>query len=86
MDNPDITAYAGMGLGAYWISKRFDMGIWVSEEENWHFGLAPEAGVTVPVSFETHLLAGVRYNYAFKGGASTSHAYWSFMLGLSYID
>jgi hypothetical protein len=86
MDDPDITAYAGLGMGAYWISRRFEIGIWALDEANWHFGLAPEVGVTVPVTFDAHLLVGVRYNYAFKGGASSSHAYWTFMLGLSYVD
>jgi len=86
MDDPNIRAYAGLGLDAYWISKRLDVGLLVFEEENWHFGMAPEVGVTVPVSWDSHLLAAVRYNYAFKGGASAAHAYWSFMLGLSYID
>jgi hypothetical protein len=86
MDDPDISSYVGLGLGAYWISKRFDIGVTVSEEENWHFGMAPEVGVTVPVGWDSHLLAAVRYNYAYKGGASTAHAYWAFMLGLSYLD
>ena len=86
MDDPNIRGYAGLGLGAYWISQRLDVGLLVFEEENWHFGMAPEVGVTVPTGWESHLLAAVRYNYAFEGSGSTAHAYWSFMLGLSYID
>ena len=56
----------GLGLGAYKINRRTEFGIFQVEHNYWHFGLAPEAGVLIPLGASTDIMLSVRYNYAFK--------------------
>ncbi len=37
-------------------------------EDEFRVGLAPEAGVLIPVSFGSSLVLGARYDYAFNSG------------------
>ncbi|RKY93267.1 MAG: hypothetical protein DRQ13_09685, partial [Ignavibacteriae bacterium] len=37
--------YFGTGAGMYYIQQRLEIGLVAIESDNWHFGLAPEAGV-----------------------------------------
>ncbi|MGD9400639.1 MAG: hypothetical protein PVF95_00065 [bacterium] len=78
--------YLGMGLGAYWIETRHEIGVFAFEDRNWHFGLAPEAGMFVNLKFETYLMVTLRYNYAFKSGSAESMQYVALMVGLAYLE
>lgn len=78
--------YLGFGLGAYWIETRHEIGVFVYEERNWHFGLAPEGGMFVNLKHETYLMITLRYNYAFKSGSADSMQYVALALGLAYLE
>lgn len=57
--------YVGMGVGAYWINKSDEMGVFYSQYRQFQLGLSPIVGVLIPVG-QVYLNAGLRYNVAFK--------------------
>ena len=61
--------FIGLGAGAYYIIQRFEIGVASFEENNWHFGLMPEAGLQFPMG-DVELLVQARYNYAFASGST----------------
>ena len=89
-DPDDAHAYFGTGVGVYYIRQRFEIGLVATEVSNWHFGIAPEAGVNVPMSDSISFNANVRYHFAAKGGTDiegkeTGYDYLAFNLGLSFF-
>ena len=77
--------YVGAGVGTYYILQRLD----AYESNNWHFGLAPEAGVLVTLSREVTMIFNVKYNYAFSsgealGGGDNDVQYWGFNVGFAW--
>jgi hypothetical protein len=84
-----MRAYMGLSAGTYIISQRMDIGIWAFRRSNWHFGVAPEVGVLVPLG-STSLALAVKYNYAFNAGETffdandNSHSYISFNIGFAF--
>jgi hypothetical protein len=78
-----VTAFVGVGLGAYLIENRADIGSAEFSETNWHPGVAPEAGIGYKMGTVAALLLSVRYNYAFKSGGFT-HNFWNFNVGLAW--
>lgn len=86
----EIRPFLGLNAGAYYILQRLDMGVYSLDNDHWHFGLAPEAGILFKVSDDTWISAAGRYNYAFKSGETYSQtgdntvAYWGINLGLIY--
>ena len=83
-DNAPSIPYIGCGIGAYWIKVKTQFGDDEPvEDSNWHFGLAPEAGLMVPVSRDLLLIFAARYNHAFESNRA-KHQYMSFSLGFGY--
>lgn len=83
--------FLGMGLGTYYIVQRFELGVLQLETSNWHFGLAPEAGVLLALSRTTSLMFSVKYNYAFSAGKTVfgstdnTQSYLGFNIGLAFF-
>jgi len=63
-----LRPYVGLNAGAYYARQEFDIGIYAKTPDNWHFGLAPEAGVLYPVWYETYFYCNARYHYLFPAG------------------
>jgi outer membrane protein W len=90
--NADFRPYVGLNVGAYYIRQRLEIGIYAFDDDNWHFGLAPEAGFMYQVSNRTYLSAAVRYNYAFDSGTTlagkddNSLAYWGVNIGIVWFS
>lgn len=87
----DMRAFVGLNTGVYYILQRLDIGVYRLDNDNWHFGLAPEAGLIIPVGEEnTGLYVGARYNYAFDSGtafggsANNFYSYYEINIGLSF--
>ncbi|MCB2222456.1 MAG: hypothetical protein KQI35_18885 [Bacteroidetes bacterium] len=85
-DDLEPRAYLGGGFGAYKINQRTNMGVWSVEENNWHFGLSPEVGILLPVSFDTYLNVSFRYHYVFKAKETIDHSWFGLSLGLAWGD
>jgi Outer membrane protein beta-barrel domain len=72
--------YAAMNAGTAWLEQRTALGLYTLEEDNWHFGMAPEFGYHLPWdSFIGHV--SVRYNYMFKSGAIEDQSWFEFRVG-----
>ncbi len=82
--NATILPYAGLGVGTYWIEKKLDMGVYTITDSNWHFGLAPEVGVMVPVGYSSYLVAVFHYDYAFGRKDAGPYDFWGFKIGATF--
>ncbi|MBN1559374.1 hypothetical protein JW998_03945 [candidate division KSB1 bacterium] len=81
----DISPYLALNVGAYYMIEQFSMGIYGFDKSAWHFGLAPEFGVYVPVG-EGHMQIAMKFNKAFAagdylGGGSKEFSWLSLNLG-----
>jgi len=82
-DEPPAVPYIGLGVGAYWIKVKTEMGEAKTDCASVQFGFAPEAGVMIPVSPEALLMVGVRYNYTFNSD-EPGQQFWTLALGVGY--
>ena len=86
----NFRGFLGLNVGTYAINQRFDIGIWTINNDNWHFGVAPEIGFIIPAGRQTSVIFSVKYNYAFSAGTSlmgkdsNDHSYIGFNLGLGF--
>ncbi len=86
----EVTPYAGLNVGMYYIIQRLEIGVRALESSNWHFGVAPEGGFYIPLSRYNFLTMTARYNYAFDSGTALGgnennfYAYWGFNIGLGW--
>ena len=85
-----IRLYAGAGVGTYYMKQRLEIGLVAFEENHWHFGLAPEAGILLRFSRDVTMIFNIKYNYAFASGedlgGSTENdlTYWGFNIGFAW--
>jgi len=61
-------AFVGLHAGPYYARQQLDIGLYSIDKSNWHFGVAPEFGVTFPVQTETDVYFNLRYHYLFSAG------------------
>ena len=87
----DFRVFFGCGAGVYYILQRLDLGVWRLESNNWHFGLAPEAGILIPLGDgQSHIIVTGKYNHAFSSGKSlggnedNTYSYWSLNFGFAF--
>ncbi len=76
--------YLGLASGAYVINKVSDFGVHRFENKNWHFGLAPDAGLIIALGQEAFINLGARYNHAFPSGGD-KHSWVSIQAGVTFI-
>jgi len=81
-----VRPYVGLGVGAYRMERRLDIGVYSIRERNWHFGLAPEFGIGIPFDFTKSICFNVKYNYAFEAGGIGPYSYWGFNLGAAWMQ
>lgn len=81
--------YFGANLGLYYIRQRLEIGINTYDSNNWHFGLAPEAGVLFELSRSVVMVVKSKYNYAFSSGTtvggSDENAISYFEFGVGFV-
>jgi outer membrane protein W len=65
----EMLPYIGLGAGAYYIGNRNEVGIYAFEDNNWHFGVAPELGVLIPAGFDFFMQIGAKYHYPFEANS-----------------
>ncbi|MFK5856894.1 MAG: OmpW family outer membrane protein [Bacteroidota bacterium] len=81
-----IQPYIGAGLGTYYIESRDFMGIYYVQGKDWHFGIAPEIGILMPVGMgNTGININFKYNMAAKTKEQQSYTWLGVNVGLSYI-
>ncbi len=82
----NIRVYAGTGIGVVGSVQRTDVGIFLVQSNNWHFGLSPEIGAFTPVSPSVGIKASVKYNYATATEDSMDFNYLGISIGLIWFD
>jgi len=85
-----VMPFVGANVGTYYIRQRLELGVYSINEDNWHFGIAPEAGIIIPLGYDNGVIANFRYNYAFESGESisgesNSYTFWSLNVGVAYM-
>ncbi len=73
--------YAAFNLGGARTLRQLDMGVSGLTQDSWHWAIAPELGLELPIRHMVVSLAG-RFNYLFSSGEGPEQLYFSFSLGL----
>ncbi len=84
-NNDRFVPYIGANVGTYKINQRLDIGVFTVNENNWHFGFAPEIGFAVPLQSDAYVTLSVRYNYALESGLTPDQSFFGIKLGLLYF-
>lgn len=75
--------YIGTGVGGVWTLQRTDIGSFFTDNDNFHFGVTPEIGFNIPVSFTSNININAKYNMAFKTNKSIDYTYLTVGVGWS---
>lgn len=82
-DIGDSQLYLGTGVGGVWTLQRTDIGSYFTDNDNFQFGVMPEIGFNIPVSFTSNINISAKYNMAFASGDSMDYTYFAFGVGWS---
>ena len=75
--------YFGTGVGGVWTLQRTDIGSYFTDNDNFQFGLMPEIGFNIPISFTSNLNISAKYNLAFASANGIEASYMAFGIGWS---
>ena len=76
--------YIGAGIGVIYNIRRTDIGLYSIETDAWHFAMAPELGINIPVG-GSMISSNIRYNYGVKAKDLGPQSYFSFNLGYIFV-
>ncbi len=79
-----LRPYFGLGIGTIYDIRNTDMGLWTVEQNNWHFLLSPEAGISYKLSGQTALKLNAKYDNAFKIEKAGAFANLNFNIGFVF--
>jgi len=79
-----IRPYVGGGAGTFYAENRLEIGLVAFTTNHWHLGVAPEAGIIIPVNYNARALLNVRYNYGFEAGGMKL-SYWTVGVGIGWM-
>lgn len=84
-ERKSIRPYVGLNAGGYVMNQRFEIGVFAWERDSWEWGIAPEAGVVIPVERDFGIILNGKYNYALTGEdvfeTTINHTYWQVNAG-----
>jgi len=82
-----IRPFLGLAAGAYWVKQRLEIGnVDLILNHNWHFGLAPEVGITfLTPDMEFYGFVSSDFNYVFSRKDSIDYTYVTISLGFVYL-
>lgn len=73
--------YVGVGVGAYAIERRTEVGLFAVDWDTWHFGLAPEVGFLFPMGWRAKGFLNARYHYTSEA-EGFEYQWWDFRIGI----
>ena len=80
-----VRPYVGLNAGGIVMNQRFEIGIVALQNDGWEWGIAPEAGIIIPMDREWAIMVNAKYNYAFTGESvfetDISHSYLGLNIG-----
>lgn len=83
--------YVQLNAGTYYIYQRLEVGIVQVNNDNWHFGGGPEAGLMAVLGSNVGITLNARYNYAFSSGSTLTgesgndYSFVNVNIGLNYF-
>ncbi len=75
--------FFGLGIGTQLVKQAVDVSVFRISEDTWHFALAPEIGVTLPLRSDATWYLSAEYNYAVKSSDQT-HSYLGLNIGVAW--
>jgi len=75
--------FIGTGFGAYYVASRLEVGNVAFDNNNWHFGFAPELGFDFQFGDSRGMISG-SFNYVFNNEGTANFSYAQLNLGLYY--
>ncbi len=87
-----MVPFIGLNAGAYYIFQKFQLGVLTLDNDNWHFGLAPEAGLEISLNRSLAFLVSAKYNYAFASGKKLNgedgidYSYYGINVGFTFMN
>lgn len=86
-----VIPYIQANVGTYYIWQRLQLGVAQIDNDHWHFGFGPEAGVVINLGNTVGLTINGRYNYALSSGTNlrgeedNDYSWINANIGLAYI-
>jgi outer membrane protein W len=86
-----VVPFVSFGTGTYFITQKYQLGVWEIENDNWHFGIATEAGILFRIENKVGFNTSARLNYAFDSGVSITGSddndlsYWTINAGFTVL-
>lgn len=80
------TPYLGLGIGTLRSNQRTEIGVFVVENNNWHFLVAPSVGFLVPMKSGSMFNLGVRYHYAPETSDGMPYSFLGVNVGFAWGD
>jgi hypothetical protein len=81
-----VQGFVGLGVGVYAIVQRLGIGLSTYETTEWHFGLAPELGILVPISQGAQGTISLRYNLPFGTSNQGFYQFLGLHIGIGWGD
>jgi hypothetical protein len=75
--------FLGANVGTNIIERRAEIGLFALTENNWHFAVAPEVGIVVPLGWYVRGMLSARWHYMTSAGSTPSQQYVSFNIGIA---
>ena len=79
-----INPYVGFGLGTMYTGRETDMGVFLTEQNVWHFAIKPEVGVLLEFNQAMDLKISAKYLNGFKAGDLPTQSYFSINIGFAF--
>ena len=83
-DGSTTTYYVGTGIGTVSYEERTEMGLFYSGNAKWHFGIAPQIGILIPMSATVDFHVSLKYNQTFKAGDYNANQYLTLSVGFAW--
>ena len=80
----EVRPYVGIGAGVYFTTHALEMGLYRIIEKNTQIGIAPMAGVAIPVNKDTNFNIGAIYNWAFENSNQQAVTSLGFNVGVGW--
>lgn len=80
-DQESTQLIIGMGVGAYAVERRTEIGLFAVDWDTWHFGLAPEVGLLLPMGWRAKGFINARYHVTSEA-EGFDYQWWDFRIGI----
>ncbi len=75
--------FFGLGVGTQLVKRAVDVSTFRISGDTWHFALAPEIGVVLPLNSDAKWFLGAKYNYGVKSSDRTE-SYFGLNIGVAW--